>query len=174
MRTGARCSILIGRSGSSGTGVGQNSLNQSTQTFTTALVLQAAIAAGEIAAFAIIFKRFRKVYEPRTFLPKPGYAAALATGADSAATAPIRCPSRSGAGSQRSLMPTLGRSSHATASMPVCRCSSPLAYGHRHVPQSSSADPWLQLTPQFLSLQLWFFGPVTIVSVRRYVPVCSS
>lgn len=66
----------------SGTGVGPESLNQSTQTFTTALVLQSAIAAGEIAAFAIIFKRFRKVYEPRTFLPRPGSAHADPDAAD--------------------------------------------------------------------------------------------
>lgn len=44
--------------------------NKSTATFTAALIINGAVAAVEIAAFAILFKRFRKIYEPRTYLVK--------------------------------------------------------------------------------------------------------
>ncbi|KAL5521544.1 PHM7_2 [Sanghuangporus sanghuang] len=40
----------------------------STSTFTTALWLNAAVFALEILAFTILYKRFRSIYEPRTFL----------------------------------------------------------------------------------------------------------
>lgn len=43
--------------------------NKSTQTFLTALVLNGAIAAIEIGLFLFIRNRFRKIYEPRSYLP---------------------------------------------------------------------------------------------------------
>lgn len=44
---------------------------QSTQTFITALVLNLAIAGAEVVAFMLIRKKFKKIYEPRTYLVPP-------------------------------------------------------------------------------------------------------
>jgi Sro7p-like protein associated with Golgi transport len=43
-----------------------NSTTASTKTFLTALILNAAIAGAEIAAFTIVRRYFRIVYEPRS------------------------------------------------------------------------------------------------------------
>ncbi|GAA99523.1 uncharacterized protein L969DRAFT_93981 [Mixia osmundae IAM 14324] len=58
--------VYIGKMSADGANV-----NKSTQTFTTALVLNAAVAAVEIGIFAVIHARFKKIYRPRTYLPLP-------------------------------------------------------------------------------------------------------
>lgn len=42
----------------------------STSTFVTALVLNVAIAGAEIAIFTLIRRKFKTIYEPRTFIPQ--------------------------------------------------------------------------------------------------------
>ena len=49
-----------------------NAQNQSTDTFTTALWLNAAIFGLEILAFTLLRPRFRSVYEPRAVLLPEG------------------------------------------------------------------------------------------------------
>jgi hypothetical protein len=44
--------------------------NKSTQTFVTALVVNAAVAGIEVGVFMLIRRKFKKIYEPRTFLPR--------------------------------------------------------------------------------------------------------
>ena len=48
----------------------EKATSASTETFTTALVLNVVIAAIEIGAFTLIRRRFRSIYEPRTYIPR--------------------------------------------------------------------------------------------------------
>ena len=41
----------------------------STHTFETALVFNAAVFAIELVAFTLLYKRFRAIYEPRSYIP---------------------------------------------------------------------------------------------------------
>ncbi|KAH8926797.1 DUF221-domain-containing protein [Atractiella rhizophila] len=46
-------------------------VSKSTQTFTTALILNSAIALAELCVFLVIRNKFNKIYQPRSFLPLP-------------------------------------------------------------------------------------------------------
>lgn len=45
----------------------------STATFVTALVFNAAVFAAELGVFTLIRPYFKSIYEPRTYVPPPGY-----------------------------------------------------------------------------------------------------
>jgi hypothetical protein len=48
------------------------------QTFLTALITNASVLALEVAAFVLLRSRLWRIYEPRTYLPPPGYASPAA------------------------------------------------------------------------------------------------
>jgi hypothetical protein len=48
------------------------------QTFLTALITNASVLVLEVAAFVLLRSRLWRIYEPRTYLPPPGYASPAA------------------------------------------------------------------------------------------------
>ena len=61
--------ILVGRSSNSTEALQSTAKSSSTETFTTALYLNAAVFALEILAFTLLRRRFKAIYEPRTYIP---------------------------------------------------------------------------------------------------------
>ena len=57
------------RSGNDSPGI-ENAQTASTATFVTALWINAAVFGLEIIAFTLLRKRFKAVYEPRTYIPQ--------------------------------------------------------------------------------------------------------
>ena len=61
--------FLVGRSSNSTEALQSTAKSSSTETFTTALYLNAAVFALEILAFTLLRRIFKAIYEPRTYIP---------------------------------------------------------------------------------------------------------